>query len=205
MNQNAATNKVLRKPTTRQRIWRWLIAIFLVAPPVVFLLIALLAPLDILDHWPGLARTCMGLLRTTAGFLPPWVDLLRHANSTAFPQVATLATAFAVVWWPTTTLFALVLAVAGNRPGRIQMRANRTTAQLLLIVISALPLGLIAFFGFFALPGDPSFAKGLTADSRLGYGVMGMLGMLLSVLSIAFWPIAVLAFLDSLFDRKKHD
>jgi hypothetical protein len=134
----------------------------------------------------------------------PWMDILRHARSTNFPQVAAVTAALATLWWPVMTIGLLLLMTLGREQGRTDLRSGRTASQLLFLALSSLPVGIFCFVAFFGLPGDPSFAAGFTSESRLGYAVMGVIEVMLSSLLIASWPFFVLSFFDSLFHREQH-
>ena len=72
------------------------------------------------------------------------------------------------------------LVVANRMGGEPACSSHRTTTYPLILaarytlkqgvgLLLVIPICALAPLGFFALPGDPSFAKGLTAASRLGY------------------------------------
>ena len=129
----------------------------------------------------------------------PWFDLYRHARSTKFPQVATVTSAYALIWWIETIAVVFVASLLASRVGRKHLRLNHSFKQLAFVVLLAPLLGALCFFGALGLPGDPGIAKGLTTDSRIGYLFMTTLGIEFSALCFGMWPIALLGTFDSLF------
>lgn len=130
------------------------------------------------------------------------VDLFRHAKSTQFPQVAMLATWFGLIWWAWMTLLALVATwVAADELGdRLsQMKVSRL---LTVVALSPIVAGL-CIVAFFALPGDPSFSRGLTTGSRIGYALMGSLILPFSALCAGYWPAFLYTLLSKIFVREK--
>lgn len=189
--------------TQRVLLLRLMLFALILIPAALFGALSLFAPNDILDRWYSVAALTAAT-QSAAAYAIPWVDLLRHARSTSFPQVAIVTTALAVVWWPAMTMGFLVLMVLGQRQGRRALRSSNTASHLLFLSLVSLPIGLFCFFVFFGIPGDPSFAAGLTSESRLGYALMGIIEVIFSSLLIASWPVFVLAFFDSLLNRNKH-
>jgi len=186
-----------------QRFLRWAIFLVVVVPALLFVVLSLFAPSDILDRWAWAERLTF-VAKATTERIVPWIDVYRHARSTSFPQVATLTTALATLWWPLMSVGIFVLMALGHRQGRQGLRSSKTIPQLLFLAIAALPIGLLCFFVFFGMPGDPGFAAGLTSGSRWGYALMGITEVVFSSLLISSWPLFVLAFFDSILYRNHH-
>ena len=180
-----------------QRVARWVIFPLLGVPPGLFLIIALTTPSDVFRIWPAL-RDFIVVTQSVTSRAFPWVDLFRHASSTDFSQVSAVATAFAFWWWLVLMATVFVISVLAHKQVRRQFRHDHTRKQLLFYALAAPFFAALCFFGFFGLPGDPGFAEGLTANSRLGYGVMGVFCVLFSGATIGMWPVFVFALVDSI-------
>ena len=182
---------------------RWVMLMGWVVPTALFPLIALFAPLDVLDRWPELAKAC-ATVKATLEQLFPEVDFFRHARSTVFPQVATVATAYtavAWVWMTGATLLVSLVTQSGGRTTLWRMGAKKVLGFS--ITFPLLALGTL--FVFFALPGDPSFAKGLTSSGRGGYAFMGTCALGFGSLGIGLWPLVIFTLIfDVFFGGGKH-
>ncbi|MGY4830467.1 hypothetical protein ACVNIS_17990 [Sphaerotilaceae bacterium SBD11-9] len=165
-------------------------------PAVFFFAVSVVAPDDVQQRWP-IARNVVMAAQSWTGKIIPRLDLYAHARSTSFPQVASLATALASLWWPLLTGIFLFAAVKSHRQFRKSIRARQRASQLFLLTVVSLPLAALCLFGVFSLPGDPGFASNLTTSSRLGYAVMGLLALLFSSLLVAVTPLLALSFFDS--------
>lgn len=186
-----------------QRSLRWMFFPLLLLPPIGFAAIVLFAPLNVLDQLPWLVALGERTSRSTA-WVAPSFDLLRHARSTSFPQVAVVASVYAAAWWVAAVICLLFLMGLGHQQARRSLVSSNSAIRLLVLSVLALPVAWLCFFGFFGLPGDPSFARGLTSSSRVGYTVMGTFAISLSSLLISTWPIFVLATIDSLLERNSR-
>lgn len=183
-----------------QRIFRWVLFPILGLPPVGFFLIVLATPSDALQSWSALNGFILITQRVMSQVFP-WIDLFRHASSTEFAQVAAIATAYAVWWWLLLMATVLGMSLLTHRLLRPLFVHMHTRKQLFFYAVAAPFFAALCFFGFFGLPGDPSFARGLTAGSRLGYAVMGTCCVLFSGVTIGMWPIFPLALTDSILAR----
>jgi hypothetical protein len=190
-------------PKEWQQVLRVAIVAGWVVPTALFVAIVLFAPVDILDQWPSVAAFCskvhMFMFRLLNG-----ADILRHARSTLFPQVAIAATTYAVFWWGITTATSLVLTAIGFQSASEALALNHSWRKLLIVTVSAPLMAPLCLFAFFFLPGDPSFAKGLTATSRVGYVWMGSLAVLLSSFLTCAWPVCVRALILYNSLRRNH-
>ena len=190
-------------PPGLQRAMRWVMLVGWVVPTVLLPLIALFAPLDVLDRWPELTKTC-ATVKAMLGQLFPTVDFFRHARSTMFPQVATVATAYtaiAWVWMTGVTLLLTFVVHAGVRP----LIRDMGIKKLLWAFWGFPPFALGGLFVFFALPGDPSFASGLTTSSRGGYAFMGTSILLIGSIGLGMWPIVTFTLLfDTIFRSHRY-
>jgi hypothetical protein len=195
MSGRAPTAQSDAKTRTLRRVFGPL----LLLPPLGFLGIAWLAPHDILEHAPSLARGTDQVRSLVAQVLPQF-DLFRHARSTAFPQVATLASAYGIIWWAALILTLLCLLPIQLRAGRrMAASAASETKQALITMLAALPLGLAIPYVFFGLTGDPGFASGLTTNSRFGYGVIGLISITFSGLCLGMLPAIVSLSVNRIF------
>lgn len=191
-------------PPGLQRLMRWVMLMGWVVPTALFPLIALFAPLEVLDRWPDLAKACAAV-KAALGQLFPKVDFFRHARSTAFPQVATVATAYTAIAWVWMTGATLLVSLVTQSGGRTTLR--RMGAKRVLGLSVAFPVfALGCLFVFFSLPGDPSFAKGLTTNGRGGYAFMGTCALGFGSLGIGLWPLVICTLIFDVFfgGRKQH-
>jgi len=147
---------------------------FLLAPMVLTVLVALFAPADILDMWPW-ARRFTIWVRQTLPFMPLHV----HAESTTYSQVALLTHCLTLTVIPIASLIWSLQAIV-NYPlllarrhalGRLEIKHH----LMVLMVMPLLMLGSVYFF--MALPGDPSFSKGITTHSRIGFAFFSFAAM----------------------------
>lgn len=190
-------------PPGVQRAMRWVMLMGWVVPTALFPLIALLAPLDVLDRWPELAKAC-ATVKAALVQLFPKVDFFRHARSTVFPQVATVATAYTAIAWVWMTCVMLLLTFVGHAGVRAAGR-DMGTKKLLWAFFGFPPFALGGLFVFFALPGDPSFASGLTTSSHGGYAFMGTLILLIGSLGLGMWPVVTFTLLfDTIFRSRRY-
>lgn len=190
-------------PPGLQRLMRWVMLMGWVVPTALFPLIALFAPLDVLDRWPDLAKACAAV-KAALGQQFPKVDFFRHARSTAFPQVATVATAYTAIAWVWMTGVTLLLTFVGHAGVRAAGK-HMGAKKLLWAFLGFPPFALGGLFVFFALPGDPSFASGLTTSGRAGYAIMGTSTLLVASFGIGLWPIVSFMFLfDIIFKGNRH-
>jgi hypothetical protein len=190
-------------PIFRNRAVRNLTLGAWVIPILLFPLIAIFAPIDILDRWPFLTGA-VDAVRSVLLRLWPQVDFFRHALSTRFPQVATVATAYAAVCWVWTTGITLLISTMGHRRVRATMAEHG--AKKLFWFSFGFPLfALGGLFVFFALPGDPGFARNLTTGSRIGYAFMGTTVVAIGVCGIAYTPFVIVTLIfDVIFRRNRH-
>ena len=178
-------------PSDARFVLRALLVLAWLIPTAVYGLFVLFAPRDVLTQVRSLSRLCDFLDAFASARLTP-IDLFAHARATAFSQVARGATAIAMLLWPVSvlgTFFANLL---------VQTRVRQRLAKLYsfkhgLAVAFVMPVCVMFGPGFFALHGDPSFARGLTTDGRVGFLVMSFFGLGLSAVLAGTWPIFVLA------------
>jgi hypothetical protein len=190
-------------PKQLQRVLRLMIVAGWVIPTVLFSILVLFAPPDILDRWPAVAALC-SKVNTFMSQLLSGIDIFRHARSTLFPQVAIAATTYAVIWWCVMTGTSVVLTAIGFRGASETLAMDHSRRKLLVVTLISPLMAPLCLFAFFCLPGDPTFAKGLTATSRIGYAWMGSLAILFSSFLTCAWPVCVraLIFYNSL--RRNH-
>lgn len=171
----------------------------LLVPIVLVAMLAIFAPQTVLDEY-AFASSFTEWMRSHL----PLIN--EHAASTAYPQVALLVHCTTLALIPALAAVWLVQSFV-NYP-RLLAR-NRATGQPdlathLLILFVAPPLFLGAVFIMVALPGDVSWAQGLTTGRRGGLAFMNALMLYLSSMAVGSWPFMVRLFVD-LRLRKWHE
>jgi hypothetical protein len=141
----------------------------LMVPLALPLLIILVAPTTIFD-------LCPWSLRFTAWVqnLVPFMNMKAHANSTMYPQAALLTHSLTVVIIPVMALVWLWQSMM-NYPQLLARRlalGRLALKQHAMVFLVAPPLFLGAVYCFIAIPGDPSFGKGVTTHSRVGFSFL---------------------------------
>lgn len=169
----------------------------------IFMFIALLAPTDVLSRSPALAALCQKVDAMLRHLLPQ-VDFFRHARSTQFPEVATLATANAACWWPLTALVLLMLSISNHRLVRMNNLRTLSVRTIAASCLVAPALAWLGLYAFFALPGDPGFAFGLTTRSRLGYALLGGFTTIFTAGLIASWPVSMFTLINDIILRRRQ-
>jgi hypothetical protein len=153
------------------------IALSLICPALVALT-ALLAPMDILQQSPSLAAFC-------AWMVEHFPFLARHAPRSSFPgptllvkclSFASLPAVLVTGWWIGWSQRHVVVK-------RTLYRVLKPQSVFLFLGIT-LFLAPVSVGGLWFIPGDPSFAKGLTTQSRVGmafieFAVLGGIGWIL--------------------------
>ena len=178
-------------PSRARSALRALLVLAWAIPTAVYVLFVLFAPRDVLTQVRSLSSLCDYLDASASARLTP-IDLFAHARATTFPQVARGATAVAMLLWPVSVVGTFFAALV------VQTRLRQRLAKLYSFKHGlglAFLMPVCAMFGpaFFALHGDPSFAKGLTTDGRVGFLVMSFLSLGMSAVLAGAWPIFVLA------------
>jgi hypothetical protein len=182
------------------RIMLWVGVAF---PLVVYAVAVAVAPLNVLDRHPGVRRAT-DALRQWLLSVSPSIDLYGHARSTDFPQVAMLGAALGTcaflvmvvsILVQTTLFFGPLRNAHSNRPRK---PALNQFAELI-----ALPLcGLLCMWIFYCLKGDPSFAAGLSTQSKAGYIFMSSMSIALAGAGVGGWLIQARLFLFDVFSRE---
>lgn len=141
----------------------------LLVPMAVPVLIAMFAPDNALDLWSWARRFTTWIQR-----MVPFMQMGGHANSTTYPQAALLAHSFTLTVIPIMSLVWLWQSIV-NYPYLLARRRAMGPAGIklhLAILLVGPPLFLGAIYFFMILPGDPSFAKGVTTHSRSGFAFL---------------------------------
>jgi hypothetical protein len=141
----------------------------LLVPMALPVLVALFAPDNVLDIWPWAKRFADWVQR-----LVPFVRMSGHADSTTYPQAALLVHSMTLVVIPVTAFVWLGQSIA-NYPqvlARSAARGRLGITQHLLVLLIGPPLFLGCLYFFIVLPGDPSFANGMTTGSRGGFAFL---------------------------------
>jgi hypothetical protein len=179
--------EAMKRSGNRTFIWAWCM------PLLAYVLVALLSPANVLDQHPGL-RAFADLIHAALLRVSPRWDIYVHARSTAFAQVAMLASSLAAC------LGAVVMGSSWlhvYRHGHVvasRLRLTIPTIGAALVRLLLVPAGgfLGAYF-MFTLPGDPGFALGLTTQSRLGYALTSASMVMACAVAFGFWPAVVRA------------
>jgi hypothetical protein len=135
-------------------------------------LAALFAPIDALDLWPWARRFTEWMQR-----LLPFMPLRGHADSTTYAQAALLTHCLTLAILPMTSLVWLWQSIV-NYPYLLLRRQAIGPMEVklhLLMLLVGPPLFLGAVYFFVALAGDPSFARGMTTNNRVGFGLLTFL------------------------------
>jgi hypothetical protein len=152
-----------RPPPIRPFTWMGAYSPLLMGPLLLLTCVAMFAPDNVLDTWP-VAKAFTNLL----GKHISWIG--NHAVSTNYPQVALLIACMTVCLLIWTTLVFFMQSVVNYPKLLDRQRQYRTVTwgKGLLIAFLGIPLFIFATIFAFALPGDPSWAKGFTTTSRVG-------------------------------------
>jgi hypothetical protein len=137
-----------------------------IAAPVIA---ALFAPDNVLDLWPWIKRFTAWIQR-----IVPFMHMGGHADSTTYPQAAVLTHSLTLMVIPFTSLVWLWQSIV-NYPYLLARRKAMGPAPIklhLMILLVGLPFFLGVVYLFMVLPGDPSFANGMTTKSRGGFAFL---------------------------------
>lgn len=153
-------------------------------------LAALFAPVDVLDR-SALARA----------IVDPWIELIprmtRGVSESAWPQVHLLSNALVLTCLPVSAVWFHVRFWQQRRlwlQKLIDIRFEPTTISVLAAPIMVCIVVVLLLLSVFTLPGDPSFAEGLTTRSRIGLALVNGLGAVWSTALFAGWiPTSVWA------------
>jgi hypothetical protein len=173
-------------------------------PLAIYAAIVLLVPIDVLDQVPWAKIAADGIHHWLLSRWPVF-DIYTHARTTAFPQIAMLASALGAC---IAALMALAMALNSSFFFRHIRAAHASrpapSAKERFGGMVMLPaFGLFCFWAFYCLKGDPSFATGLTTHSRLGYIFVSSLSIALAGIGFGTWPMQVRLFLFDIFSRGK--
>jgi len=156
------------------------------------LLIALFAPIDVLDRFSYAKEL-------TNWMTAKWPLLAVHANSTKHQQVALLVNCLTVAAVP---VMAVVWFIQMTHNFPLLIKRSRlqsiSIGQRLFVIFLGAPFFLFIIFTLVGLPGDPSWAKGFTTDRRIGMAVLNGIAIWLGSLSIGSWPFQIWMFIDAL-------
>lgn len=141
----------------------------LLLPMAIPVLTALFAPDNVLDVWPWMRRFTEWVQR-----LVPFVRMSGHADSTTYPQVALLTHSMTLMVIPIASLVWLWQSIVNYSYLLARRRAiGRAGIKLhLALLLVGPPLFLGATYVLMVLPGDPSFAKGMSTRSRGGFALL---------------------------------
>jgi len=171
--------------------WLGVFSPLLIGPILVLVLIALFAPDNVLDQWPT-AKAFTNWMQAKLPFIN------RHADSTRYPQLALLVNCMCVALIPILSVV-WVAQSWENYPKLLKRGASGMGVDIrthLFILIFNVPLFLGITYLLVLLPGDPSWAQGLTTNRRGGLAVMCSLSAYLTSMAIGGWPLSLRLFID---------
>ncbi len=193
---------MVRAKTNAQWLGICALLVGVAIPTLLFWVLVLSAPLDVLTRNPELAALCSSVQRRLKSWFPT-IDFLRHARSTRFPEVAAMATAYVWAWWLWMTPCFAILSLVSHRVQRAS-HLEMGVRSVLWMVFVAPWFGLLCLYVFFALPGDPGRYQGFTTHSRLGYAFMATMAVCLSSFSLGALPVSLTSlFADIVFSGGK--
>lgn len=160
------------------------------------------SPPDILDRFQTLKRFSEAV-REYLLKASPTLDIHRHARSTAYPQVAALASSLGVC------LVAYIASAYASRTllhfryveHLLRSSLHGTRNRLGGLVVLPL-LGLLCVWAVYCLPGDWSRAQGLTTQSRNGYALISLCAVALAGIGVGTWFAQVRLLIRDAFSRK---
>ncbi len=141
----------------------------LIVPMSIPVLIALFAPINVLDLWPWMKQLTEWVQK-----LLPFIKMNGHASSTSYAEVALLVHCLTVLLIPLLSLVWMGQSIL-NYPyilERNRVSKNTSWEMHFLTLFIAPPLFLGAIYLFVTLPGDPSFARGITTENRGGFALL---------------------------------
>lgn len=160
--------------------WRGALAPHVIAATLAPLFLAVALPGDVLERLPVLAA----LLDSLTEVFP---SLLRTAEATVFPQVALVVLLSVIVGYAIVAFHFVWASLHVNRKvisARFRASGSTSPIKLTSVAIVGLVMSVGGLWAFVALPGDPSFAEGLTTRSRVGLGLLS--SVLVWILGLLF-------------------
>lgn len=168
------TDEELEKLTRRQA--RRLLNPLLIGGPVLVAMVALFAPVDVLDRFPSLAAFCRQMIA--------WFPFLgAHAARSNYPQVTTLVKCLSLSVLPICVVGGWIVMWGVRHRVADQMRRGLLKPVAWWLVPVALGLTVLAIVGNWWLTNEPSFCRGCTTRNRLG---------LAFIEAVVVWSIAIL-------------
>jgi hypothetical protein len=147
--------------------WMGSLSPLFLVPIACVVLIALLAPNNVLDQWP-LAKVFTNWMLKNLPFMN------RHADSTNYPQVALLVNCLTVFFIPTLGVIWLIQSVVNYKYLLKRNKATKavTASKHLFIVLFGPPCFFTVIYFLVGLAGDPSWAKDFTTSNRWGIALL---------------------------------
>jgi hypothetical protein len=174
-------------------------------PLAIYAVVVMLAPLDVLDRFPWMREAADGIhgwLLTQSSA----IDIYRHARSTAFPQVAMLASALGVCIAFGMALATFVQTGLFFKHLAPLLRLSIRTAKDRIGGLVALPVvGSFCLWAFYCIKGDWSFASGLTTQSRVGYVLISSISVTLAGGGIGLWVMQARLLVSDIFLGRDHE
>ena len=179
-------------PTSKVILW-----VAYGVPMISYAMFVLFSPENVIDQNAWLKHWANATQRMVLGFSQRF-DILVHANTTGFTQVATVAGAMAV--WVIAWMVAIISLnfIVQYRAIEIRHEHMKFPAHLL-ACIWAPAFGLFLFWAFFCLGGDPSFSKGTTTESRWGYLFYSSCATAFAGVGLAIVPVNFFLFVKKAF------
>lgn len=171
-------------------------------PLTLYAAVVLFAPLDVLDRYAGV-RCAADALRQWLLAVSPSIDIYVHARSTDFPQVAMLAAALGTCAFLVMVVSILVQTTLFFGPLRKAhaIRPRKPALNQMAELIALPSCGLLCMWIFYCLKGDPSFAAGLSTQSKAGYIFMSSMSIALAGAGVGGWLIQMRLFVFDVFSR----
>ena len=174
-------------------------------PLAIYAVVVTFAPLDVLDQFPWMRKAANGIHGWSLSQSSA-VDIYRHARSTAFPQVAMLASALGVCIAFSMALATIVQTTLFFKHLVPLLRLSARTTKDRIGVLVLLPLfGLFCLWAFYCLKGDWSLARGLTTQSRLGYVFMSALAVTFAGGGVGLCVMQARLFVMTYFPGRDHE
>ena len=161
--EDTPDGQLQRPPPIPPFTWMGAYSPLLIGPLLMLIGVAMFAPDNALDVWP-IAKAFTSFV----GKHISWIG--NHAQSTTYPQVALLIACMTVCLLVWTSCVFFVQSMVNYQQLLERQRKFRTVTWKLAFgaALLGIPLFVLATIFVFAIPGDVSWAKGLTTTSRGG-------------------------------------
>lgn len=157
-------------------------------PLFVIVLQALFAPADVLSRY----EWCRAVTQFVVMVIP---QVARHADSTAYPQVALLVSSLVWIFWPwCSVMYGLWCVLNWERAKTRLAKSGRYTWRQHITLLLGVPFCIGVLWFITAMPADPVAFDGLTTGNRIGLAFMNTLSLWLASVAVGFHAGNVLIF-----------